>query len=59
MPGEVATVRKHPSLGGPANLSVGCSEQDLINRRDGARESLDELTDYVNDLRTINKIFGI
>ena len=56
MPGEVAAVRKHPSLGGPANLSVACSEQDLINRRDGARESLDELTDYVNDLRTINHI---
>jgi len=55
MPGESVTVPKHPTLGGPAQLEIVCSEQDLINRRDGAREALDELTDYVNDLRTINK----
>jgi hypothetical protein len=55
MPGETVTAAKHPSLGGPPTLQVVCSEQDLTNRRDGAREALDELTDYVNDLRTVNK----
>lgn len=55
LPGETASVPKHPSLGGPSPLTVGCTEQDLVNRRDGARETLDGFADYINDLRTINK----
>jgi hypothetical protein len=39
-----------------AQLDVICTEQDLRNRRDSARESVDDLTDYVNDLRTYNKL---
>jgi hypothetical protein len=54
-PGEVVQVPKHPSLGGPSPLTITCSEQDLVNRRDGARETLDGFADYINDLRTINK----
>jgi hypothetical protein len=33
---------------------VGCSEYNLRNRRDAARESMDDLVDYIGDLRSIN-----
>ncbi len=55
MPGEVVDVQRASGVGGPTEMLMACTQDDLINRRDGARESLDELTDYVNDLRTINK----
>jgi hypothetical protein len=35
-----------------------CSEFTLRNRRDSAREAMDEQVDFVNDLRTINKYLG-
>jgi hypothetical protein len=56
MPGE--TVQAAP-LSGFTNLrqvEVTCTPQDLRNRRDAAREAVDELADYVNDLRTYNKL---
>jgi hypothetical protein len=31
-----------------------CTEFQLRNRRDSSRESLDDLVDYVNDLRSFN-----
>ncbi|MBM4280301.1 MAG: hypothetical protein FJ137_05930 [Deltaproteobacteria bacterium] len=56
MPGESVQA---PALSGFTNLrevEVTCTPQDLQNRRDSAREAVDDLTDYVNDLRTYNKL---
>ena len=56
MPGE--TVQATP-LAGFTNLrqvNATCTPQDLNNRRDAAREAIDEMTDYVDDLRTYNKL---
>jgi hypothetical protein len=58
-PGQTITRPKHPRINSDvANLDVTCTAQDLRNRRDGAREALDEFTDYVNDLRTYNKLIS-
>jgi hypothetical protein len=56
MPGE--TIQGTPLSGftNRAQVDVTCTPQDLRNRRDAARESVDELADYVNDLRTYNKL---
>lgn len=35
-----------------------CQEYSLRNRRDSAREIMDDLVDYVGDLRSLNKYFG-
>jgi hypothetical protein len=35
-----------------------CQPFALRNRRDAARETMDDLVDYVGDLRTMNKYFG-
>lgn len=35
-----------------------CSEFALRNRRDSARETMDDLVDFTSDLRTINKYVG-
>ncbi len=40
------------------DLTISCNAQDLRNRRDSAREAMDELADYVNDLRTYNKLIN-
>jgi hypothetical protein len=56
MPGKSVQA---PALDGISNLQqaeVICTPQDLSNRRDAAREAVDDLTDYVNDLRTYNKL---
>lgn len=39
-------------------LTATCTQQDLSNRVESAREALDDLTDYVNDLRTYNKLIN-
>jgi hypothetical protein len=36
-----------------------CQEYSLRNRRDSAREILDDLVDYVGILRSMNKFFGL
>ncbi len=54
LPGESINVPKHPRLGGPNTLDLTCAEQDLTNRVESAREALDDMTDYVNDLRSAN-----
>lgn len=36
-----------------------CAEFSLRNRRDSAREVMDDLVDYAGDLRSLNKIFGM
>jgi hypothetical protein len=56
MPGE--TVQAAPLSGFTRlnELDVTCTPQDLANRRDSAREDVDDLADYVNDLRTYNKL---
>jgi hypothetical protein len=55
-PGTTASVPALSGLTNLARLNVTCTEQDLQNRRDSARESVDNLVDYVNDLRTYNKL---
>jgi hypothetical protein len=55
------TTQPATPLAGFTNLrqvDVTCTPQDLNNRRDAAREAIDEMTDYVNDLRTYNKLIS-
>ena len=55
LPGESTTVAKNSAFAGPDVLDVTCTPLDLENRRESAREGLDEYVDYVNDLRTYNQ----
>lgn len=56
LPGESITVPASPRLqSNVSEVTVACTGQDLRNRRDGAREAMDDLLDYINDLRTYNK----
>lgn len=56
LPGETITRPKSDRAGGAVEeLTLTCTALDLRNRRDSAREALDEFTDYVNDLRTWNQ----
>ncbi len=57
MPGEVTTVPRAPALGG-GTVDITCDDVDLFNRTESARESLDDYVDYVNDLRTYNKLIN-
>ena len=57
MPGEVATVPRAPALGG-GTVQMTCDDVDLFNRTESAREGLDDFVDYVNDLRTYNKLIN-
>jgi hypothetical protein len=56
MPGDSVEATPLPGLLAPRDPVVTCTAQDLHNRRDAAREAVDDLTDYVNDLRTYNKL---
>jgi hypothetical protein len=42
----------------PTARRFGCLEQDVRDRAQGARESLDDLVDYINDLRSLGEAFG-
>ncbi|MDP2342014.1 MAG: hypothetical protein Q8O67_13735 [Deltaproteobacteria bacterium] len=56
LPGEAIQVPASTRLNtNVEELTIACTGQDLRNRRDGAREAMDSLLDYVNDLRTYNK----
>jgi hypothetical protein len=56
LPGEAIQVAASTRLeSNVEELTIACTGQDLRNRRDGAREAMDDLLDYVNDLRTYNK----
>jgi hypothetical protein len=57
MPGEVVTLDRAPGFGG-GTVDMTCDDVDLFNRIEGARESLDDYVDYVNDLRTYNKLIN-
>ncbi len=56
LPGESIVVPASTRLNSNVDeLTIACTGQDLRNRRDGAREAMDDLLDYVNDLRSFNK----
>jgi hypothetical protein len=55
-PGKIITVDVSPRIAVDVeSLDIACTAQDLRNRVESAREGMDDLLDYVNDLRTYNK----
>jgi hypothetical protein len=57
MPGQVVTLDRAAGFGA-GTIDITCDDVDLFNRIEGARESLDDFVDYVNDLRTYNKLIN-
>ena len=56
-PGESVTTPRAPGFG-QGGVTLICDDVDLFNRLEGAREGLDDFVDYVNDLRTYNKLIN-
>ncbi|HEY1099917.1 MAG TPA: hypothetical protein VGF99_13365, partial [Myxococcota bacterium] len=56
MPGEAVDVED--ALNPGRTVETTCDDVDLYNRVEGARESLDDFVDYVNDLRTYNQLIN-